>query len=71
MSQLLSAKPDEISAAVRKVLAEVQARDAKIAELNLRYFRMRADALPSGGKFLLAEEEAICSRKKRRPMSAR
>lgn len=59
VSQLLSAKPDEISAAVRKVLAEVQARDAKIAELNLRYFRMRADALPSGGKFLLAEEEGL------------
>ena len=59
VSQLLSAKPDEISAAMRKVLAEVQARDAKIAELNLRYFRMRADALPSGGKFLLAEEEGL------------
>lgn len=59
ISALLSAKPNEIAAGVRKVLQEVLDRDQKIAELNSRYFAMKAKTFPDVGRLLVSFEEGL------------
>ncbi len=59
VSMLLSAKPNEISGAVQKVLDEVAARDQKIAQINERYFRLKASTVPAGQKFALFFEGGL------------
>ncbi|MCI5851218.1 MAG: alanyl-tRNA editing protein, partial [Sutterellaceae bacterium] len=59
VSMLLSAKPNEISGAVQKVLDEVAARDQKIAQINERYFRLKASTVPAGQKFALFFEDGL------------
>ncbi|MDL2059700.1 alanyl-tRNA editing protein [Mesosutterella sp. AGMB02718] len=59
VSQLLSVKPNATAAGVVKVLKEVQERDERIAALNERYFRLRAETLQADGPLLVDVEEGL------------
>lgn len=59
VSRLLSVKPEEVGAAVEKTLATLIARDERIAQMNQRYFEMKAQTLANGQKLLVLFEENL------------
>lgn len=57
ISELLSAKPHEISQAVEKTLNELADRKAEIVALRNEIFEYKAAAIPEGGKVLISFEK--------------
>ena len=59
VSNLLSAKPLEIGAAVERLQAEVAAKDAKLVELTKTIFALKADAIPVKDEPLVLVEDGL------------
>ena len=59
VAHLLSAKPDETADAVRRVLEESASKDRRIAALNQRYFRMRAESFAPGTPLALCVDTGL------------
>ena len=58
-SRLLSVKPDEVAAAVERMLQTLVARDERIAQMNQRYFEMKTTMLPADQTILTLFEEGL------------
>lgn len=58
-ARLLSVKPHETADAVSRVLGESAEKDRRIADLNRRYFRMRAESFAPGTDLALCVEEGL------------